>query len=108
MVLGGRPIAAMHRTAAAHASLRLFNAIAGSILAVAMWLILAVPSYARPPPACKFILGFQTLHDLDPAHTADCLDNQAFASNGDALQHTTNGLLVWRKADNWTAFTNGY
>ncbi len=98
----------MHRTAAAHASPRLFNAIAGSILAVAMWLIVAVPSYAQTPPACKFILGFQTLHDLDPADTGDCLDNQAFASNGDALQHTTNGLLVWRKADNWTAFTNGY
>ena len=26
---------------------------------------------------------------------------------GDALQQTTNGLLVWRKSDNWTAFTDG-
>ena len=24
------------------------------------------------------------------------------------LQQTTGGLLVWRKADNWTAFTDGY
>src|SRR5262249_13860644 len=27
--------------------------------------------------------------------------------NGDGLQQTAYGLLVWRKADNWTAFTNG-
>ncbi|HEX2922589.1 MAG TPA: FxLYD domain-containing protein, partial [Chloroflexota bacterium] len=27
--------------------------------------------------------------------------------NGDSLQKTTTGLMVWRKADNWTAFTNG-
>src|SRR6185437_12780780 len=30
------------------------------------------------------------------------------AANGDAQQHTTKGLLAWRKADNWTAFTDGY
>ena len=30
------------------------------------------------------------------------------AANGDSLQHTTTGLLVWRKSDNWTAFTDGY
>jgi len=33
--------------------------------------------------------------------------------NGDGLQHTVTpqggtDLLVWRKADNWTAFTDGY
>jgi hypothetical protein len=36
-----------------------------------------------------------------------CIDNQGFAPNGDAVQHTSGGLLVWRKADNWTAFTDG-
>jgi plastocyanin len=60
------------------------------------------------PAACQFILGFKTLHDLDPQDIGDCIDNQAFASNGDAQQHTTKGLMAWRKADNWTAFTNGY
>ena len=57
---------------------------------------------------CQFILGFKSLHDLDPADIGDCTENQAFASNGDAQQHTTKGLMAWRKADNWTAFTNGY
>src|SRR5579872_715072 len=59
-------------------------------------------------PGCQFVLGFQTLHDMDAGDVGACQDNQAFAPNGDAQQHTTSGLLVWRKADNWTAFTNGY
>ncbi|MBV8083483.1 MAG: carboxypeptidase regulatory-like domain-containing protein [Chloroflexi bacterium] len=58
--------------------------------------------------SCQFILGFKTLHDLIPSTVGDCLDNQAFAADGDAQQHTTNGLLVWRKSDNYTAFTDGY
>lgn len=57
---------------------------------------------------CQFILGFKALHDLDPGDVGDCIDNQSFVSNGDAIQHTTRGLMVWRKTDNWTAFTNGY
>jgi hypothetical protein len=57
---------------------------------------------------CEFILGFKTLHDLIPEVVGDC-DSDEFHNpeNGDGLQRTTNGLLVWRKADNWTAFTNG-
>jgi plastocyanin len=38
----------------------------------------------------------------------DCLEDQRFAANGNAEQRTTGGLLVWRKADNWTAFTDGF
>ncbi|HLG72802.1 MAG TPA: hypothetical protein VK009_20475 [Chloroflexota bacterium] len=68
-----------------------------------------VPQAAGAQTApCQFVLGFQALHDADPTDVGDCTDNQAFAANGDAMQHTTNGLMVWRKADNWTAFTNGY
>jgi hypothetical protein len=37
------------------------------------------------------------------------LDNEAHnPANGDALQHTAGGLLVWRKSDNFTAFTDGF
>ena len=68
-------------------------------------------SFAQPAEAqsasCQFILGFRTLHDLDPGNFGDCVDNQAFGSNGDAQQHTTKGLMAWHKADNWTGFTNG-
>ncbi|MFI5266665.1 MAG: CAP domain-containing protein, partial [Chloroflexota bacterium] len=57
---------------------------------------------------CVMGQGFKSLHDMAPAAVGECLDSQAFATNGDAQQHTTKGLLAWRKADNWTAFTNGY
>ena len=59
-------------------------------------------------PACHFILGFAALREqVGPDVVGDCLDNQRFAPNGNAEQPTTRGLLVWRKADNWTAFTDG-
>jgi hypothetical protein len=61
-------------------------------------------------PSCQYVLGFATLANMLPQQTGQCVDNQFFnTSNGDAEQHTaTGGLLVWRKADNWTAFTDGY
>ena len=63
---------------------------------------------------CQFILGFATLKALIDAaegleKVGDCLENERFdPANGEARQHTTGGLLVWRKVDNWTAFTDGY
>jgi len=57
---------------------------------------------------CQFVLGFATLHGLIPGIVGQCLENEHHnPANGDGLQQTTNGLLVWRKADNFTAFTNG-
>ena len=81
----------------------------GLVLAAAIfgWSIAsAVPVHAQA--ACQYILGFKALYDLDPGDIGECVDNQAFGSNGDAQQHTRKGLMAWRKADNWTAFTNGY
>ena len=58
---------------------------------------------------CQFILGFKTLRDLIGHDiVGECLENEHHGENGDSLQQTTGGLLVWRKADNWTAFTDGY
>jgi carboxymethylenebutenolidase len=79
----------------------------GIVLMAACWLRL-VPAADAQSASCQFSLGFAALHDLDPADIGDCIDNQTFAGNGDAQQHTTLGLMAWRKADNWTAFTNGY
>ena len=57
---------------------------------------------------CQYVLGFATIATA-VSQVGSCLDNQNFAPNGDALQHTASGgMLVWRKADNWTAFTDGY
>ena len=75
--------------------------------------LLTLPA-ATTAADCQFILGFATLKALidaaeGPDKVGDCLENQRFnPENGDALQQTTGGLLVWRKADNWTAFTDGY
>ncbi len=79
-----------------------------------------IPTPATPLPAraaaCEFVLGFKTLHDLIPNIVGNCLDNARFDTElGEALQVTTGtrtdggfgGLLVWRKADNLTWFTDG-
>lgn len=67
---------------------------------------------AAPPgdtATCRFILGFAALRARVPGQVGQCLqDEQHNPANGDGVQRTTGGLLVWRKADNWTAFTDGY
>src|SRR5579875_2503306 len=68
-----------------------------------------IPAALARAENCQFVLGFATLHDLIPQIVGQCLENEHHnPTNGDGLQMTTNGLLVWRKADNFTAFTDGY
>ena len=70
----------------------------------------------RPAAAasCEYVLGFRALHDLIPNVVGDCVvDEHHNPANGDGLQEATGvggrgGLLAWRKADNWTAYTDGY
>ena len=71
-------------------------------------LSLALPATPALAANCQYILGFKTLHADLGLTVANCLDDQTFAANGDALQHTAHGLLVWRKSDNFSAFTDGY
>jgi hypothetical protein len=79
---------------------------------------LIVPQVGKPAEAspaeqaCDFTLGFRTLRDMIAAQYGDivgaCRENEWHNEfNGDGLQQTAGGLMVWRKADNWTAFTNG-
>ena len=83
------------------------------------WVVLVAVLFVLTPGSvgataqCEFILGFATLKAaLDevegPQKVGACLENQRFAANGNAEQRTTGGLLVWRKQDNFTAFTDGY
>lgn len=55
-----------------------------------------------------FELGFKTMSDMIPDIVGLPLEGEHGLPNGDTVQATTGGLLVWRKADNITAFTNGY
>ena len=70
----------------------------------------AAPGTTAPSPttACQYELGFAALHGLIPVIVGDCLTNETHnAQNGDGWQESAGGLMVWRKADNWTAFTDG-
>jgi hypothetical protein len=69
---------------------------------------LSIPSRVDAQASCSFVLGFATLHELaSPQLVGSCLEDEHHGPTGDALQQTMHGLLVWRKADNWTAFTDG-
>lgn len=76
--------------------------------------VIAVAAFVGSMPTagatgCTFQLGFAALHSQIPAIVGNCqVDEHHNPDNGDGLQETTNGLMVWRKADNWTAFTDGY
>ena len=77
-------------------------------------LFLAFALFLLLPPSvgaaeCQFVLGFKILRDL-VGHdiVGACLESEHYNATGDSVQQTTGGLLVWRKADNWTAFTDGY
>lgn len=62
---------------------------------------------------CDFVLGFAAIKTLITlSEGADrvgaCLENERFnPATGEATQRTESGLLTWRKADNWTAFSDG-
>ena len=87
---------------------------APSVLAAATASRSPAPEPASPvahltaTPTCRFVLGFKTLHNLMPTRVGTCRENERFYPfTGEAVQHTSGGLLVWRAADNGTAFTDG-
>jgi len=80
--------------------------ILGSTLLCVMSLVAAAVVAAQSAPA--FNLGFKALADQIPTEVGVPLENEHWGSNGDSLQQTSTGLMAWRKADNWTAYTNGY
>ena len=67
----------------------------------------SVPLPLAQAQTCEFHPGFRTLRDLLPDLVGGCLENERATAEG-TQQRTTGGLLVWRRADNWTAFTDGY
>jgi competence protein ComEC len=75
------------------------------LLVVALGLVIGGSVFAQSAP--EFKLGFKTLADQVSSAVGQAVENEHWGANGDSLQQTTTGLMVWRKADNWTAFTNG-
>jgi hypothetical protein len=76
-------------------------------------ILLASALFRAPPVAhtasCTYVLGFAALYSLIPGVSGYCREDEHYNPvNGDGLQATENGLMVWRKSDNWTAFTDGF
>jgi Carboxypeptidase regulatory-like domain len=79
-----------------------------SILAVLSSLSLPMPSTPPRPEGCSFSLGFAALRHLIPYRVGRCLASARYDPRlGEVLQDTTGGVLIWRKANNWTGFTDG-
>ncbi len=77
------------------------------IVALAMASLLCLATLAPSAEAAEFRLGFAAMASQLGATTGVPMENEHYGPNGDSLQLTTTGLMVWRKADNWTAFTDG-
>ncbi|TAK35406.1 MAG: hypothetical protein EPO21_06030 [Chloroflexota bacterium] len=77
-----------------------------SMVAIALTLLLAGTASAEPEPQFKF--GFKFLADQIPDVVGMPLENEFFDPiDGISHQETSTGMLIWRKADNWLAFTDG-
>lgn len=79
--------------------------ITALLLACMAFVVTIGTATADPGPA--FHMGFAALADQIPDVAGTPLEQEHYGPNGDSLQRTTTGLMVWRKADNWTAFTDG-
>ncbi|MSQ23762.1 MAG: hypothetical protein EXR58_04295 [Chloroflexi bacterium] len=100
-------LSSVHRVGGAVA--RLLPSLAFVLLSTSS--VAPVPVAAEA--ACRFQLGFLAIQQQIPVEVGGCLEDEYFnTGNGNAEQHTAaagnGGLLVWRKADNWTAYTDGY
>ena len=100
----GEPVAGIMAAMVAHG----YNQLTAADGAAIASYLKSIPAVGNlPTNGAGFRLGFKALADLIPDVVGLPLENERYAANGDAVQTTTNGLLVWRKADNITAFTNG-
>lgn len=83
--------------------------IAATLLLAALFVLVNGSSAANGQTSCDFVGGFARLRDLVGAQKVGaCLEDEHFnIENQNAEQRTTGGLLVWRKIDNFTAFTDG-
>lgn len=76
-------------------------------VAAVLALLLVLTTSLALAQSWEFRMGFKALADQIPQVAGQPIENEHWGDNGDSLQRTTNGLMAWRKADNWTAFTNG-
>ncbi|MBV8085124.1 MAG: hypothetical protein JO247_09950, partial [Chloroflexi bacterium] len=73
-----------------------------SLIAAAATSLLAGGVHADAAPNCQFASGFASLAQQIPQTVGTCLAQPSINPKGDWSQATSAGLLVWRRADNWT------
>ena len=83
--------------------------LAAVALVVGSLLTAPIGTASSQGEACRFVLGFAALREqVGTEKVGRCLEDEHFnLENGNAEQLTAGGLLVWRKVDNFTAFTDG-
>ena len=81
-----------------------------AVVALVVWSAAGWAPVAGQPAPCRFTLGFADLRQAIGASTVgECLqDEYQDPVSGDTRQATTRGELVYRRASNTSAFTNGY
>lgn len=55
----------------------------------------------------QFMMGFGAMANMMGGIAGQPIEDEWHGANGDGIQRTTTGMMAWRKADNWTAFTDG-
>ena len=84
-------------------------AVIAALVAVAFTLVGTVGRASANVAACEYVLGFEALQATAPDTIGACVDNEQHdPSDGITRQQTSNGVLLWDKATNWTGFTDGY
>ncbi len=88
--------------------MRARSVIAWLLLPLAAALLLLGAAPAAQAQGCQFVLGFLTIQQQIPQIVGQCVTNEMFDAQGNSNQITTGGMMQWRKADNFTAFTDGF
>src|SRR5688500_3386062 len=87
------------------------RALCGATLAaalVAQSALTPASALAQAAP-CELTLGFASLRSaMGTQSVGECLEQPWQDDKGHTQQRTTVGLFVWRPADSWTGFTDGF
>jgi len=76
-------------------------------LILALVAILAASNFALAQPAPQFRASFKALAAQIPNIAGVPTEDEHWDANGNVVQRTITGLMVWRASDRWTVFTNG-
>ena len=102
-------VAAVSPPTDARPVLRLVGMAVVAMLAALALAVTGTGRAAADVSTCQFVLGFGELQAMAPDTVGDCVDNEQHdPSDGMTRQLTSGGVLLWDKATNWTAFTDGY